>query len=48
VYNLKNKLYFLWSGWQGNVNGQQDIYIAGMKKPMDYQKRKSKIIKPRT
>ncbi len=33
VYNLKGKLYFLWSGWQNDKNGQQDIYIAKMKTP---------------
>lgn len=33
VYQHKNQLYFLWSGWQGNNNGQQDIYIAKMKNP---------------
>jgi GH43 family beta-xylosidase len=25
--------YFLWSGWPGKSNGQQNIYIAGMKDP---------------
>ena len=34
VYNLKGKLYFLWSGWQNDKNGQQNIYyIAKMKTP---------------
>jgi GH43 family beta-xylosidase len=25
--------FFLWSGWPGKTNGQQNIYIAGMKSP---------------
>lgn len=26
-------LYFIWSGWEGNVNGQQNLYIARMSNP---------------
>lgn len=33
VYEHKNQLYLLWSGWQGDTNGQQDIYIAKMTNP---------------
>ncbi|MEJ7822002.1 MAG: glycoside hydrolase family 43 protein [Chitinophagaceae bacterium] len=46
VYNLKNKLYFLWSGWQGNVNGQQDIYIAGMKNPWTIKGERVRLSSP--
>ncbi len=33
VFERKGILYMIWSGWQGNVNFQQDIYIAKMKNP---------------
>ncbi|RYY57953.1 MAG: glycosyl hydrolase family 43 [Chitinophagaceae bacterium] len=33
VYEHRDSLYLLWSGWQGDVNGEQDIYIARMSDP---------------
>ena len=33
VFENKGKLYLIWSGWKGDVNGEQDIYIAMMKNP---------------
>ena len=33
VYEHQNQLYLLWSGWEGDVNGEQVIYIAKMKNP---------------
>lgn len=33
VFFYKKRLYMIWSGWPGDVNGQQDIYIARMKNP---------------
>lgn len=33
VFELKGKLYFIWSGWEGDVDGQQNIYIALMSNP---------------
>jgi GH43 family beta-xylosidase len=33
VFNYKKQLYMLWSGWEGEKNGQQNIYIAKMANP---------------
>jgi len=33
VFENKGKLYLIWSGWEGDKNGQQNIYIALMKNP---------------
>lgn len=33
VFEYKKQLYMVWSGWEGDVNGRQDIYIAKMKTP---------------
>jgi GH43 family beta-xylosidase len=34
VFEYKNQLYMLWSGWPGNTNGEQNIYIAKMSDPL--------------
>lgn len=33
VFDHNGQLYFLWSGWEGNVDVQQNIYIAKMSNP---------------
>lgn len=33
VVRLEKQLYLTWSGWEGDVNGKQNIYIAKMKNP---------------
>lgn len=33
VFEHKNQLYMIWSGWEGDENGQQNIYIAKMSNP---------------
>ena len=33
VFRYKGQLYLVWSGWEGDVNGQQNIYIAKMSNP---------------
>lgn len=33
VMTLNDKLYFIWSGWEGNENVAQNIYIAKMSDP---------------
>ena len=33
VFEFCEKLYMIWSGWEGDVNGQQNIYLAEMENP---------------
>jgi len=33
LFRYQGKLYMVWSGWEGNVNRQQNLYIAGMSDP---------------
>lgn len=33
VFDHNGQLYMLWSGWEGNTNKQQDIYMAAMSNP---------------
>lgn len=34
AFDYDNQLYMVWSGWQGSVNTEQDIFIAKMKDPV--------------
>ncbi|HVK47671.1 MAG TPA: glycoside hydrolase family 43 protein, partial [Pseudobacter sp.] len=34
VFEHRQQLYFIWSGWEGDTNGQQNIYISEMKDPV--------------
>jgi GH43 family beta-xylosidase len=34
VLSWQGQLYFIWSGWPGAVNGQQNLYIAPMSNPL--------------
>jgi GH43 family beta-xylosidase len=33
VLRHRGRLYFVWSGWEGDVNVQQNLYIAAMRDP---------------
>jgi GH43 family beta-xylosidase len=46
VFQHKGKLYMIWSGWEGDVNGQQDIYIARMKNPWTLDGKRVRISSP--
>lgn len=46
VFNYKNQLYMIWSGWEGNTNGQQNIYIAKMKNPMEIEGKRVLLSEP--
>ncbi len=46
VFEFRSKLYFIWSGWEGDVNGQQNIYIARMKDPCTIESERTLLSKP--
>ena len=46
VFEHKGQLYMIWSGWEGDHNGQQDIYIAKMKNPWTIEGQRVKISSP--
>ena len=46
VFRDNGKLYAVWSGWQGDVNGEQDIYIARMKNPWTIEGHRVLISRP--
>ncbi|HVW60570.1 MAG TPA: family 43 glycosylhydrolase, partial [Puia sp.] len=46
VFRYKGQLYMVWSGWEGDVNGEQDIYIARMKDPLTIEGPRVKIGSP--
>ena len=46
VFDVDGQLYMIWSGWEGDVNGQQDIYIAKMKDPLTIEGERIKISSP--
>ncbi len=46
VAKINGQLYMVWSGWQGDTNGEQDIYIARLSNPWTIEGRRVKISKP--
>jgi GH43 family beta-xylosidase len=46
VFEHKHHLYTIWSGWEGDTNGTQNIYIAAMQNPWTIQGQRSKISTP--
>jgi GH43 family beta-xylosidase len=46
VFEYSGKLYMIWSGWEGDVDGQQKIYIAGMKNPWTIEGERVRISAP--
>ena len=46
VFEHKKQLYFIWSGWDGDTNGQQNIYITKMINPWTLNNKRSKISTP--
>ncbi len=46
IIEQKGVLYMIWSGWEGDVNGRQNIYIAKMKNPWTIVGKRTLISKP--
>lgn len=46
VYDHNGQLYLLWSGWEGDVNFQQNIYICSMSNPWTTTGERVKISSP--
>ncbi|HEY8931480.1 MAG TPA: glycoside hydrolase family 43 protein [Mucilaginibacter sp.] len=46
VFENKGKWYMIWAGWEGDENGEQDIYIAQMKNPWTIGSKRVKISSP--
>jgi GH43 family beta-xylosidase len=46
VFRYKKKLYMVWSGWEGDINGQQNIYIAEMSDPLTIKGNRVLLSKP--
>ena len=46
VFEVHGKHYMVWSGWQGDANGEQDIYIARMSNPWTIDSPRTMISSP--
>jgi GH43 family beta-xylosidase len=46
VFEDQGKLYMIWSGWQGDENGTQSIYIARLKNPWTVEGERARISTP--
>ena len=47
LLQLNGALYFIWSGWEGDADGRQDLYIAPMDSPTRISGERVRISKPR-
>lgn len=46
VFEDEGKLYLIWSGWPGDEDGEQDIYIARLKNPWTMAGNRVRLSKP--
>ncbi len=46
VFKYKQQYYMIWSGWEGDENGMQNIYIAKMENPTTLGGKRYKIASP--
>ncbi|MGM9477241.1 glycoside hydrolase family 43 protein [Pedobacter sp. GSP4] len=47
VIDYKGQLYMVWSGWEGDSNGKQEIFIAKLKNPLTVDGERVKISTPK-
>jgi GH43 family beta-xylosidase len=45
-FEFKGRLYLVWSGWEGDVNGEQDIYISRMSDPWTLEGKRVRLSAP--
>jgi GH43 family beta-xylosidase len=46
LFERNGQLYFMWSGWEGDINVRQDIYIAKMTNPWTAEGERVLVSKP--
>ena len=46
VFENRGRLYAAWSGWEGDINGVQSIYIAELANPWTIEGRRARISTP--
>lgn len=46
VFTYRGRRYMIWSGWEGDRNGRQDIYIARLYKPWQIRGHRVRISSP--
>lgn len=46
VFQFKGQYFMIWSGWEGDENGMQHIYISMMKNPTELKGKRYKIASP--
>ncbi|RYD79099.1 MAG: glycosyl hydrolase family 43, partial [Sphingobacteriales bacterium] len=46
IAEINGKLYMVWSGWEGDVNRKQEIFIAQLKNPWTVEGKRFKISSP--
>jgi GH43 family beta-xylosidase len=47
VFQHRGQLYMVWSGWEGDSNGRQDIYIGKMKNPWTLEDKRVRLSSPK-
>ncbi|MFL5772642.1 MAG: family 43 glycosylhydrolase [Flavisolibacter sp.] len=46
VFEHQGQLYLIWSGWESDTNGRQDLYISKMKNPWTVEGNRVRISSP--